>query len=105
MKLILSLDGMVMEAPRPGAKPATPEQVRLLEAEGLRFAGLDVRQAAMLLAGIRWRRAHRGKYGRLEPLCSPSQALVLAGLGYEHDVPAVEATKRLAMVASAGAAA
>lgn len=104
MKVILSLDGMVMEAPRPGAKPATAEQVKLLEAEGLRIAGLDVRQAAMLLAGIRWRRGHRDRWGRPVPLCSPTQAIMLAGLGFEPDVPAVEATKRLAQMRAGWAA-
>lgn len=103
MKVILSLDGMVMEAPRPGAKPATAEQVRLLEVEGLRLAGLDVRQASMLLAGIRWRRQHKTRWGAAQPLCSLSQALALAELGFTPDTTAIEATKRLAQMRSRAA--
>lgn len=88
MRLILSLDGMVMEPARPGARPATAEQVRMLAAEGLRCAGVDVRQAAMLLAGIRWRRA-RGR-------SSPAQVLALAPFGFELETSARDAERKLA---------
>lgn len=97
MRLVLSLDGMVMEAPRPGAPAATPEQVRLLAAEGLRVAGIDVRQAAILVAGIRWRRA-RGR-------SSPAQALELYRYGFELECTAAIAARRLAQMRAAGAAA
>jgi len=90
MRLILSLDGMVMEAPRPGAKPATPVQIKMLEAEGLRVAGIDVRQAAMLLNGIRWRRERRRS--------TPAQALQLQSMGFRPDVSAVEALRTLAQM-------
>jgi len=98
MKVILSLDGMVMESPRPGAMPATPVQTAKLEAAGLRVAGLSARQAQMLLNGIAWRRNHRDRWGRAVPLCSPAQALSLAVLGFPHDVPAVEAMKTLSQM-------
>lgn len=90
LKLVLSLDGMVLEAPRPGAPPATPAQVQLLAAEGLHVAGCDVRQAAILLAGIRWRRGRKRS--------SPAQALALAPFGYDLEISASEATRRLAQL-------
>lgn len=98
MSVILKLDGMVMEAPRPGAVPATPVQIAKLEAAGLRVAGLSARQAQMLLNGLAWRRNHRDRWGRSVPLSSPVQALSLAALGFPADVPAVEAMKTLSQM-------
>lgn len=97
MKLVLSLDGMVMEQARPGARPATREQVQLLAKEGLEVAGVDIRQASILLAGIRWRQA-RGR-------SSPAQALSLARFGYPVECKATEASRLLARMRAIGAAA
>lgn len=93
MAFILSLDGMVLEQPRPGARPATPEQVMTLEREGLRAVGLDIRQAAILMEGIRWRR-QRGR-------CSPMQAVALFAFGMDKEMRADVAARELAKLRAA----
>lgn len=87
MKLVLSLDGMVMVEPTPGAPPANAVQIGKLEAAGLRVAGLDIRQAQMLINGINWRFARRRS--------TPAQALELARLGHTLECSAVEAARIL----------
>lgn len=93
MRLILSLDGMVMEPARPGSRPATPQQAAQLQDEGLVAAGLTIRQAALLLEGIRWRRQRH--------LSSPTEALELYRFGHAIDVPRDLARRHLATLRGA----
>ena len=88
LAVILRLDGMVLVPENVRANRATPAQQRILADNGIHAAGLDVRQAAMLVAGIRWRAA-RGR-------SSPAQALELARLGLDLEVTAERATRLLA---------
>jgi superfamily II DNA or RNA helicase len=95
LRLILSLEGMVLEERRPNAQPATAVQVQLLHAAGIEVAGCDVRQASILLEGIRWRR-QRGR-------SSPAEALQLIRYGFPPDCRADEAHRRLAQMRLAAA--
>ena len=88
LAVILRLDGMVLVPENVRANRATPAQQKILADNGIHAAGLDVRQAAMLVAGIRWRAA-RGR-------SSPAQALELARLGLDLEVTAERATRLLA---------
>ena len=90
MRVVLALDGMVLEAPRPGAAPATSLQAELLAGHGLVASGLDVRQASILLDGIRWRRKHKRP--------SPLQALTLYQYGFDLECSGSEALRLLAQV-------
>ena len=88
MRVILGLDGMVLEPARPGAAAASSAQVKELERNGLVTTGLNVRQASILLDGIRWRTYHRR--------CSPQQALLLYQFGFDLECSTTEAAQHLA---------
>ena len=94
MQVALRLRGIVLEPATAGAPPANAMQIAELEKAGLDATGLTIRQASVLLEGLRWRREHR--------LSSPKQALHLLRAGYEPDCSAGEAGRVLAKLFGTG---
>jgi hypothetical protein len=90
----LKLDGLVLVDHIDGTGPANSVQRGELAAAGIDRPGLDVRQAAMLLEGLRRRKA--------QGLTSPKQAAVLRRFGYEPDCSSREAGRIMARLSKTG---
>ena len=90
----LRLRGLTLVPPTPGAGPANSVQRGELAKAGIDRVGLDVRQAQLLLEGLRWRRT--------AGLCSPKQAAVLRRFGCEPDCSAKEAGRLMSKLAGGG---
>ena len=94
LALALDLRFIVLVEPTPGAQPANSVQRGELAQAGIDRPGLDVRQAQMLLEGLRRRKA--------AGLCSPKQAAVLRRFGLPSDVSAREAGRQMAKLFGTG---
>ena len=88
LEAALALRFIVLVDPTPGAAPATSVQRAELAGAGIDRLGLDIRQAQMLIEGLRRRKK--------EKLCSPKQAACLRRAGADFDVSARQAGAMMA---------